>query len=156
MAKFRYAANEAGSRTQDPIQTRQSTGGEASIERGAVVKPVCNEGMYKGGSCRCSEGTSDSAELAQLVEAVAAKEVYMGGKAELSVINPTSSIQTELFPSIPLPFKRRTFFIKCKGRLYRFLGQFRQLLTFSLHSKDFFHHSSFELSRNCFINPAST
>src|SRR6218665_3462777 len=65
-------------------------------------------------------------------------------------------LQTELCPSIPLPFQQRTFFNKCKGRLYRFLGQFRQFLTFALHSKDFFHHSSFELSRNCFINPAST
>src|SRR6218665_1318304 len=65
-------------------------------------------------------------------------------------------LQTELCPSITLPFQQRTFFNKCKGRLYRFLGQFRQFLTFSLHSKDFSHHSSFELSRNCFINPAST
>ena len=66
------------------------------------------------------------------------------------------SLHTELFPSIPLPFQQITFFIKWKGRLYRFLGLFRHFLTFSLHSKDFFHHCSFELSRNCFINPAST
>src|SRR6218665_2576817 len=65
-------------------------------------------------------------------------------------------LQTELCPSIPLPFQQRTFFNKCNGRLYRFLGLFRQFLKFSLHSKDFFHHSSFELSRNCFISPAST
>src|SRR6218665_1197358 len=45
MAKFRYATNWAGG-TQDPIQTPQSTGREASIERGTVVKLVCNEGMY--------------------------------------------------------------------------------------------------------------
>ena len=31
-------------------------------------------------------------------------------------------LQTELFPSVPLPFQQRTFFIKCKGRLFRFLG----------------------------------
>src|SRR6218665_1516844 len=33
-------------------------------------------------------------------------------------------LQTELFPSIPLPFQQRTFFIKCKGRLYRFWANF--------------------------------
>jgi len=31
-------------------------------------------------------------------------------------------LRTKLFPSIPLPFQQRTFFIKCKGRLDRFLG----------------------------------
>src|SRR6218665_1046034 len=35
-------------------------------------------------------------------------------------------LQTELFPSVPLPVQQRTFFIKCKSRLYRFLGYFRQ------------------------------
>jgi len=65
---------------QDPIQAPQLTSREASIERGTVVKPVCNEGMNKGGSCRCIKWTKDNAELAQLVKVVATEEVYMGGK----------------------------------------------------------------------------
>src|SRR6218665_132792 len=70
MAKFRYANALA-----------QSTSREASIERAAVVQPVCNEGMHKGGGCRWSKRTSDSAELTQLIEAVATQKVIMSGKS---------------------------------------------------------------------------
>ena len=70
MAKFGYTADKAGSRTQDPIQAPQSTSREASVERATVVKSSCDEGMDKGGGSRSSEWASDSAELAQLVEAV--------------------------------------------------------------------------------------
>ena len=48
---------------QDPIQGPQSTSREDSVERAAVVQPVCNEGMHDGGGCRWSKRTSDSAEL---------------------------------------------------------------------------------------------
>src|SRR6218665_591807 len=36
-------------------------------------------------------------------------------------------------------------FIKSKGRLDKCFGLYRHYLTFSLHSQDFFHHSSFYL-----------
>src|SRR6218665_1447039 len=70
---------------QDPIQGPQSTSREASVEQATVVQPVCNEGMHKGGSCRLSKRTSDSAELTQLIEAVATEEVNMSGKSYLTV-----------------------------------------------------------------------
>ena len=65
-------------------------------------------------------------------------------------------LQTELCPSIPLPFQQRTFLTNVRVVYIDFWANFVNFLTFSLHSKDFFHHSSVELSRNCFINPAST
>ena len=74
MAKFRYAIDWAGSRTQDSIQRPQSTNREASVERATVVQPVCNEGVHKGGGCRWSKRSSDSAELTQLIEAVVTQE----------------------------------------------------------------------------------
>jgi len=48
-------------------------------------------------------------------------------------------LRNALFSSIPCPFEQRICFIKCEGRL----GQFLNYFTFSLHSKDFFHQSSF-------------
>src|SRR6218665_4077794 len=48
---------------QDPIQGPQSTSMEASVQRAAVVQPVCNKGMHKGGGCRWSKRTNDSAEI---------------------------------------------------------------------------------------------
>jgi len=60
-----------------------------------------------------------------------------------------------LLSSIQLPFEQRRCFIKCEGRLGQFLGQFRHYKTFSLHSQEFFHQSSFSLTKNCFISPTS-
>ena len=55
MAKFWYAADKAGSRTNVPNQAPQSNSREASLERATVVKSGCDEGMDKSGGSRSSE-----------------------------------------------------------------------------------------------------
>ena len=62
-------------------------------------------------------------------------------------------LSTALLSSIQIPFEERTCFIKCEGPL----GQFFVIMKrFFLLSQEFFHQSSFKLTKNCFINPAST
>jgi hypothetical protein len=55
MSEFRYAADEARSIAKDPIQATQSTSREASVERAAIVKSSCDEGVDKGGCSRWCE-----------------------------------------------------------------------------------------------------